>query len=482
MSTQRHFFNLFLGTGLNVVLGIITTPVITRLVAPEAYGNLALFTLCANAFMIIALLGQDQAFARFFYVNEEDDYRRYVLKTSSRLPITIAAIASIGLIFTYFILPYRNIVVLIFAGHLFFLTVGTFSSLICRLKMRTTLYSLIINVQKLIYVALTVVAVLVLNMDHLIALTASTMLAQLIVCIIGMLAEKGQWKYVRLPNGQSARYEKIVNRKVLLAYGVPFIFANLCNWIFTGADKIMIKILSTDVELGVYASAISVVGIFSIITTTFSTLWGPLAIERYEKNKEDTEFFIKAADYICVILFAAGASLVLFKDIIVYLLGTDYRAAVYLIPFLTLHPIMYSASESMAYGINFAKKTNLHVVTAAICAALNIALNFFLIPVIGALGAAIATGITYTLFFAMRTRFSQKCFPVNYNFKKIIMIISIYYVFITYNSMYPINFVSIIMFVVFITALVMFYRDSIKDLIDMAMNYAKELKKKLIKE
>lgn len=478
MSTQKHFFNLFLGTGLNVILGIITTPIITRIVAPEAYGNLSLFTLCANVFMIVALLGQDQAYARFFYTNDEEDYKRYVLKETSKMPLIIAAIAAIGGVCAYFILPGNKAVLLIFAVYLIFLTVGTFSNLVCRLKMRTTLYALIINVQKLIYVTLTVIAVLVLKWDHLIALTASTMLAQVIVCIIGISAEKNQWKHVRLPDEQEARYKEIVDRKALLAYGLPFIFANLCNWIFTGADKIMIKMFSTDVELGVYASAISVVGIFSIITTTFGTLWGPLAIERYEKNKEDTSFFIKASDYICVILFTAGAGLVLFKDLIVYLLGADYRTAVFLLPFLTLHPIMYSVSESMAYGINFAKKTNLHIVTAATCAAFNIIFNLFLIPAIGALGAAVATGITYTIFFVMRTRFSQKCFPVKYSFKKIAIVLVLYYIYIIYNSIFVIDLISVIMFIVFAAVLILLYRQCIKELLRMALDYVKGFIKK----
>ena len=321
--------------------------------------------------------------------------------------------------------------------------------------------------------------VLVFKWDHLIALTLSTMIAQVCVCVIGISAERKLWGPLKLADHQKEEYNQIVDRKALMAYGMPFIFANLCNWVFTGADKIMIKMFSTGTDLGIYASAISVVGIFSIITTTFGTIWGPLAIERYEQDNTDTSFFIKASDYVTVILFAAGACVILFKDLIVYLLGADYRAAVFLLPFLTLHPIMYSISETTVYGINFAKKTNLHVIIAASCAAVNIVMNFLLIPQIGALGAALATGITYILFFIFRTKLSLKCFPVKYNLKKLAVVTAAYMIFVIYNSIYVIDVISVIMFIAFAVILILCYKSCMKELLHMVADYANGFLKKV---
>lgn len=473
MSSQKHFINLFMGVGLNVVLGVITTPVITRIVAPEAYGNLSLFLLYANVFLIVAALGQDQSYARFFYTRDEDEYKQYILKMTSRIPLMIAVVSAAVVVCGYLIIPERKAVWLIFAVHIVFVMLGQFSNMAVRLKMRTTLYSIIINVQKLIYVGLAVLMVLVFKWDHLIALTMATMIAQVSICIVGVSAERKQWFAPKLSDELHNEFSETVDRKALMAFGIPFIFANLCNWVFTGADKIMIKAIASGAELGIYASAVSVVGIFSIITTTFCTIWGPMAIEKYEKDKGDTSFFIKATDYISVILFTAGAGVVLFKDLIVYLLGSDYRTAVFLLPFLTLHPIMYSISETTVYGINFAKKTKLHIVIAATCATFNIVLNFILIPEIGALGAAIATGVTYILFFIMRTVMSLKCFPVKYNLKKLAVITVLYMVFVVYNSWHTIDIVSAIMFVIFAAVLIAGYRQSIRELLVMGMDYLK---------
>jgi O-antigen/teichoic acid export membrane protein len=48
------------------------------------------------------------------------------------------------------------------------------------------------------------------------------------------------------------------------------------------------------------------------------------------------------------------------------------------------------------------KKSVMALVTASVGAASNVALNFILIPLYGAMGAAIATAVSYAVVFVMR--------------------------------------------------------------------------------
>lgn len=476
MSNQKHFINLFMGMGVNVVLGIITTPIITRLVDPIAYGNLALFTLFGNVFMLVGMLGHDQSYARFYYINEEENYKKYILRATSKIPILVSIVAA-SIIFLYYVFVDRmkTAVFPIFSIYLIVLTIGVFSNFTIRLRLRTTLYSLIINIQKILYVGFIVVAVFFTKFDHLSILAAATVVSQAVICLIGILAEKDLWSFKREPLRLREHYSSIVSSKEIAIYGIPFVFANLCNWIFTGADKVMIRIFSTGTELGIYASAVSVVGIFSIVTTTFNTIWGPLAVEEYEKKNEDRTFFVKMSDYVCILMFVMGSCVVLGKDIIVYLLGKEYRDAVFLIPFLTLHPIMYTLSESTVYGINFAKKTKYHIVVTFACCILNIILNLLFIPILGSLGAAVSTGISYTLFFVMRTIFSVRCFRVDYNIKKFILMTILYYIFVIYNSVNKINIVCVFMFTIYVVIIFSIYKSRIRELIRLGIEYLKDI-------
>ena len=65
----------------------------------------------------------------------------------------------------------------------------------------------------------------------------------------------------------------------------------------------------------------------------------------------------------------------------------------------------------------------------------NILGNIILVPFLGAKGAAISTGISYILFFALRTYFSNKLINFNFNLKRIYFIIILilgYALFLTF--------------------------------------------------
>lgn len=60
-------FIMLLGTCLNILISIITTPIITRLVMPADYGQWSLFVTYTNTAQAVILMGLDQAFVRFYY-------------------------------------------------------------------------------------------------------------------------------------------------------------------------------------------------------------------------------------------------------------------------------------------------------------------------------------------------------------------------------------------------------------------------------
>lgn len=481
MNRQKHFVNLFLGTGLNIVLGVVTTPIITRLVSPDSYGALSLFTMYGSIFLVFILLGQDFSYNRFYYRYEEKEYKRYILRLTAKWPIIISLIIGVSCIGYYIISSEKEKIILIFGLYIVCLVMDRFSNLTLRLDMKTTVYSLNLNLNKIIYTALVIFAVICTDLDHVLVLTSCTLIAQTVSCIVGIIFERNLWFGNNEKNFDENKYYSEINFRTTWKYGWPFIFQSLCAWLFTGADKLMIQMFSNNTQLGLYASALSVINIFNVITTTFTTIWAPMAVEEYEKNNGSTTFFIKAADYISIVLFAAGASVLLFKDVLVFLLGPEYREAAFLIPFLSMYPILYTISESTVYGINFTQKTYLHIVITASCGILNVVLNYFLINYVGALGAAIATGITYTVLLILRTYFSVKCFPVKYHSAKLGIMLIIYYIFAIYSSFNKTTWISVILFMMFALVSVILYKNSIKELLYMCINFIRLTLKKLRK-
>ena len=83
--------------------------------------------------------------------------------------------------------------------------------------------------------------------------------------------------------------------------------------LFQATDKLCVKYYGTYSDVGVYSSAQSLMAVFSIIQSTFNTLWAPKAIDHYESNPDDRSFYIKMNQIITVLMFMFGACVLLGK-------------------------------------------------------------------------------------------------------------------------------------------------------------------------
>jgi O-antigen/teichoic acid export membrane protein len=106
--------------------------------------------------------------------------------------------------------------------------------------------------------------------------------------------------------------------------------------------------------------------------------------------------------------------ILLFRGFIPVIFGSQYDQTVQIVPFLLLIPLMYTVSESTCLGISFMKKTNVTLIVSGVALIVNVILNIILIPRYQGVGAAIATGLSYVVFFILRTYFSQKYYYVKY--------------------------------------------------------------------
>jgi len=74
-------------------------------------------------------------------------------------------------------------------------------------------------------------------------------------------------------------------------------------------------------------------------------------------------------------------------------------------------------------GLNITSKTGYYPITTAVGATLNIGLNFVLIPRFGIIGAAWANGAAYAVQAALAFRFSQRFYPIRYEYGRISRVI-----------------------------------------------------------
>lgn len=464
-SFLKHFFVLGFGTIVSMLISIITTPLITRLVGTDTYGQFSIFSIYANIGVMVLCLGLDQGIIRFYYEDDSLEYKRTLIRACVFLPIIATCIVTVISIF----LNRKNVISFEF-GNIGLVLLGLFVAIqiVNRLNFvqlrsayKTREYNIVNISNKVSYLFFVVFLIVFLKVDSLFSLIIGSIGSYLIASIIGISIQKREWKFWHIT------YNKKFNYKELYKYSAPYIISMGVTTLFQAIDKISLNKYCTYSEVGIYAAAMNIISIFAIVQTTFNILWTPMVIEHYQNDSNDCEFYMKGNRMITVVMFFIGVTLIMCKDIFVLLLGENYRKAAVIIPFLIFNPIMYTISETTVIGIVFKKKSNMQIVIAVISCITNIVGNTLLVPILGGRGAAISTGISYIVFFSARTLIANQYFKVDWKlgrFWKITVLVILYALYNTFGNNYVI---SIIGYVIIISALVILYKETVVEFIQL---------------
>lgn len=402
------------GTLLSLLISAVTTPMITRMVAPTVYGEYSLFnTWCALVVMLCSL-GLDQTFLRYFYTSPEVTVQRRFLRFCLGIPLILTALcALLLLVYQWMETPGRNMwLVLNFILFLVLQTVNRVGMLVLRLKYRTHLYAGLTVLRKAVYAAGVLLGVFLFGADSLPVLLIPA-LAALGLCVMAELfAERKFWFRTRLADRSA------LNAAELLGYGLPLMAASVVFLVFQATDRFCVQYFENLGQVGVYSSAQSIMGLFSVITSTFQTLWIPRAIQHFEKDPSDRRLYREVNEMMTVIMFSFGFIVLICTDGLVLCLGENYRQAASVIPFLLLVPVMNTVSETTVIGLAVTKHSAGHLKVMCGAAIANFLVNILLTPVMGIQGAALSTGLSYVLYFFLRTWTAGGYFRVVYPLKR----------------------------------------------------------------
>ena len=112
---------------------------------------------------------------------------------------------------------------------------------------------------------------------------------------------------------------------------------------------------------------------------------------------------------------------------------------------------MYTVSESTTLGIAFSRKTIYNLLISTLSAVVNYIGNFMLVGKYGALGASISTGVSYIVFFWLRTMISRKLwfnFKIGIYFSNILLMLILASINLKYNNFLVNMIFVIILFII----------------------------------
>lgn len=203
----------------------------------------------------------------------------------------------------------------------------------------------------------------------------------------------------------------------MLVYCIPLIPNSISWWISDSSDRYILEYFFGASAIGIYAIAYKIPSIISILSTILTSAWQISAVDDFG-SEESKEFFSDVYQkYASVYVMAASGIILLIKIIAKILFsGEFYEAWKYAM--ILLIAVVFQAMNGFL-GIIYAasKKTKKIFITTIIGAGSNIVLNILLIPSMGALGAAIATMVSYVVVWIMRLADSRKILPIKVNYK-----------------------------------------------------------------
>jgi O-antigen/teichoic acid export membrane protein len=208
--------------------------------------------------------------------------------------------------------------------------------------------------------------------------------------------------------------------RTMLAYGLPLVPAALSMWALQFVDRVMLSQLGSLADVGQYAVANRVTMVLLLLITAFGTAYLPLMLSLYADDPEmEKEVRGRTLTYVALAFVAAGCGLSLFAHEITDVLAPRFDESYKAVPLLALGTICFGVTSVTMAGISLARRTKFFAFYSGAAAALNIGLNFVLIPAWGMVGAAAATAAAYVALTVAYYRRSQALYYTQYETRKL---------------------------------------------------------------
>ena len=429
-------------------LSLFLVPLYTRVLSPGDYGSLDLLTVFASIINLTIALEVSQGLARY-YTGESDSDRK-VSYASTAFCFTFFCYSVFALLASLFApclahfimgqagleVAFRLGIALIWSNGLFYLIQNQF-----RWELRSRNYAIVSLLMSFTTAASTVWFAFFFRWG---------LEGMLLGMVTGSLAGTilGLWL---LRNSFRFRFNYFFLRD-MLAFSTPLVFSGVAVWISLYIDRVMINRLLSVEAVGLYGIGYRVASIASLVMVGFQGALTPLVYAHCQDPETPGQL---AKIFRIFMLFALFIYLILslFAQDIVRLLTTEQffggaTVVIYLVP-----AVLLSNMYIFAPGISIAKKTHLMIWINFGGALVNIFLNFILIPVLGIIGAGLATLFSSFVVFTSHMVMSQKLFPVPHKFIHIILSTSFafflsYYINQFSKNNFTINILTIIIFVI----------------------------------
>ncbi|MFQ1927531.1 lipopolysaccharide biosynthesis protein [Aeromonas veronii] len=402
---SKSIIHFAVGLILSAIVNVITLPIMAWLYPKEIIGKLAMLNVAVAFSVTLFTLGLDQAFVREYHEskNKIKVFFEAILPGFILLFATILTVNFLdeNIISNIIFTENSRQLSLIVSAMIIVSYLNRYLSLIFRMQEKGIIFSLSQALPKLLFLFL-VVVLFIFHYDSLELLMLSQAASVFLITIASIYFAKEF--FFTIPKIQKN------NIIYMLKYSLPLLIGAMSYWGLSTIDRIYIAKFSTYSELAVFSIAMSFAGAANVIQSIFSTVWVPTVykwvneIDSVSDCQEKIESVKNIVSYISFLVISITA---VFSWLLLYFLPNDYSDVVYIIPSCMICALYYTISETTVVGLSIVRKTMYSMISSLSAFLVNCIANLFMVPILGAKGAAISTSFSFLIFLILRTEFSS---------------------------------------------------------------------------
>lgn len=395
----------FLAKALSAVGGGLLIAVLARLLEPEGYGLFMLALTIFGSVQLISRFGIAGSAGRYVaeFKEQAPEQIPHIVRFSFLLNLGVVAVTSLAILVSY-----RYIIELIGEPGLsqflvvgtVFLVLGTIHTYISKVLQgfEAIRVEAVMRVVEPIGRLIFAIGLVVAGFGALGAYIGYIISSLLTICF------GGAYLIYRLRGfyGDNPPVESGLRRRIA-EYSIPLVATNSAYVLDNRIDTLLVGAFLSPVEVGFYVISDRVVKLvetpMSALGFTLSPMFGS---EKAAGNIDRVSriYEVTLVNTLLLYIPAAAGIILVAEPMIRLVFGADYAGASIVLQVLGLYIVFKAVTKLTDNGLNYLGRARDRAIFRGVTAVLNVVLNIILIPLLGVVGAAIATVITYGLYTA----------------------------------------------------------------------------------
>lgn len=205
----------------------------------------------------------------------------------------------------------------------------------------------------------------------------------------------------------------------LVTFGGPLVPAGLASFVLTYGDRYFLQHYTTTAVVGVYSLGYSLGLVIQLAVQAVQLAWPTQMFPLARLGGGERLLARTVTYYVMAMGFAALAVSVLAREVLVILATPRFYDASLIVPFSATASVLYGLRFMTSTGTDVRNKTAYTVPIIIVAAAVNLLLNWVLIPRYGMIGAGVATVSSYALLLAISVPVNLRLWHIPYEYGRL---------------------------------------------------------------